>query len=120
MNRRYEEGNFECVVIYGRRRVGKTALINEFCKGKKTIYFSALKTTAIENLSALSKAVYQYEHPEAGNYPEFSSFEEVLNEIGKLGRDERLVLVIDEYPYLAESYNAISSRLQHLRMKRLA
>ena len=114
MNHRYEEGTFECVVIYGRRRVGKTALINEFCKDKKTIYYSALKTTATENLSALSKAVYQYEHPEAGDYPEFASFEAILNEIGALGKDERLVFVIDEYPYLAESYSAISSRLQHL------
>ena len=32
LNKRYENGKFECVVIYGRRRVGKTALINEFCK----------------------------------------------------------------------------------------
>ena len=114
MNHRYEEGNFECIVIYGRRRVGKTALINEFCKDKKTIFFSALKTTASENLSALSKAVYQYEHPKAEDYPEFASFDAVLNEIGSLGKAERLVFVIDEYPYLAESYSAVSSRLQHL------
>lgn len=114
MNRRYESGTFECVVIYGRRRVGKTALINEFCRNKKTIYFSALKATAAENLSALSKALYQYEHPDAEVYPEFPSFEAVLNEIGKLGNNERLVFVIDEYPYLSESYSAISSCLQHL------
>ncbi len=114
MNRRYESGTFECVVIYGRKRVGKTALINEFCRNKKTIYFSALKATAAENLSALSKALYQYEHPDAEVYPEFPSFEAVLNEIGKLGNNERLVFVIDEYPYLAESYSAISSCLQHL------
>lgn len=114
MNRRYEDGSFECVVIYGRRRVGKTALINEFCKNKKTIYFSALKATAAENLSALSKAVYQYEHPNADTYPEFPSFEAALDEIGRLGNEERLIFVIDEYPYLAESYSTISSRLQHL------
>ncbi len=42
LNKRYENGKFECVVIYGRRRVGKTALINEFCKDKPTIFFSAL------------------------------------------------------------------------------
>lgn len=42
MNRRYDKGRVECIVIYGRRRVGKTVLINEFCKGKPAIYFSAL------------------------------------------------------------------------------
>ena len=32
LNKRYHAGNFECIIIYGRRRVGKTTLINEFCK----------------------------------------------------------------------------------------
>ena len=50
LNRRYEKGQFECIVIYGRRRVGKTALINEFCKDKPVIYMSALNATAEENL----------------------------------------------------------------------
>ena len=45
LNRRYQNRQFECIVIYGRRRVGKTALINEFCKDKKTIFFSALNAT---------------------------------------------------------------------------
>ena len=49
MNRRYEKGRFECIVIYGRRRVGKTALINEFCKDKPTVYFSALSASSQEN-----------------------------------------------------------------------
>ncbi|MBO6235129.1 MAG: ATP-binding protein, partial [Schwartzia sp.] len=51
LNKRYESGAFECVILYGRRRVGKTALINEFCKDKPTVYFSALQATANKNLS---------------------------------------------------------------------
>ena len=42
LNKRYDDGNFEYIVIYGRRRVGKTTIINEFCKGKPTVFFSAL------------------------------------------------------------------------------
>ena len=61
LNKRYEGGRFECIVIYGRRRVGKTALINEFCKDKPTIFFSALNTTGKENLEALSKAIMSFE-----------------------------------------------------------
>ena len=41
---RYSTGRFECVVIYGRRRVGKTALINRFCKNKRTVYYQALES----------------------------------------------------------------------------
>ena len=60
LNKRYADGKFECIVIYGRRRVGKTALINEFCKDKPTIFFSALNTTEKENLEALSKSIMSF------------------------------------------------------------
>ena len=47
----YDDGNFECIVICGRQRVGKTTIINEFCKNKPTIFFSALlEETAKDNL----------------------------------------------------------------------
>ncbi len=114
MNRRFDGDKFECVVIYGRRRVGKTALINEFCKNKRTIYFSALNATSQENLEALSKSIYQSNHIEDDNFPLYSSFEAALEEIGRIGEKERLIFVIDEYPYLAKADSSISSRLQHL------
>ena len=93
MNRRFAEGKFEFIVIYGRRRVGKTALINEFCKDKPTIYFSALNATSGENLEALSKAIYQKKHPEGDNYPVYASFDAALEEIGRIGEKERVVFV---------------------------
>lgn len=69
MNKRYTRSGFECLVVYGRRRVGKTALINEFCKDKPTVFFSALNATSQENLEALSKAIYEKEHPGAETAP---------------------------------------------------
>lgn len=114
LNKRYQNKQFECVVIYGRRRVGKTALINEFCKDKKTIYFSALDSTASENLKTLSRAIYGVMYSDMTAAPEFSSYDDAFLEIGRLAKDRRLIFVIDEYPYLAKSDPSISSRMQHL------
>ncbi len=117
LNKRYNDGAFECIVIYGRRRVGKTSIINEFCKDKPTIFFSALlEGTDKDNLKTLSRAIYAYKEPEAeeAQAPEYASFDSALDEITRLSGKERIVFVIDEYPYLAKAYPSISSRLQHL------
>lgn len=114
LNRRYDKGNFECIVVYGRRRVGKTALINEFCKGKPTVFFSALNASSQENLEALSKAIYEKDHPGAETAPVYPSFDAAFAEITRAAENERLVFVIDEYPYLAKANKSISSRLQHI------
>lgn len=114
LNRRYLGDQFECMVIYGRRRVGKTALINAFCDGKKAIFFSALNTTANENLEALSNAIMSYERPDMESAPVFTDYNAALAELTALAANERLIVVIDEYPYLAKAYPAISSMLQHI------
>ena len=114
LNKRYSKGNLECVVVYGRRRVGKTALINEFCKGKPTVFFSALSASSKENLEALSKAIYEKEHPGAETAPVYPTFDAAFNEITRMAEEERLIFVIDEYPYLAKANKSISSRLQHI------
>lgn len=116
LNKRYNNGQFECVVIYGRRRVGKTALINEFCKGKPAILFSALNSTSTENLEALSKAIYQYKNPDSTgeSAPIYRDYDAAFQDISKLAETERLIFVIDEYPYLAKAEKSISSRLQHI------
>ncbi len=114
MNMRYRKDRFECIVIYGRRRVGKTALINEFCKDKPTIYFSALNASSQENLEALSKAIFTCKTPDTVSAPVYSSYDDALNEITAMSREKRLVFVIDEYPYLARAEQSVSSWLQHI------
>lgn len=114
LNKRYSKDCFECIVIYGRRRVGKTALINEFCKDKPTIFFSALNASSQENLETLSKAIYEKEHLNSENAPVYTSFDAAFSEITQMAKAERLVFVIDEYPYLAKANKSISSRLQHI------
>lgn len=113
LNRRYNGPHFECIVIYGRRRVGKTALINEFCKDKPTIFFSALNTTGKENLEALSKAIMAYEHPQLEAAPIFGSYDAAFAALTALAERQRIVVVMDEYPYLAKAMPAVSAMLQH-------
>lgn len=114
MNKRYQKGKFECIVMYGRRRVGKTALINEFCKDKPTIFFSALNASTQENIEALSKAIYVYKEPDRVSVPRYANYDDALEEITRMSEKERLIFVIDEYPYLAKSEPSISSRIQHI------
>ena len=104
----------ECVIIYGRRRVGKTALINEFVKDKPVIYFPALNTSARDNLTALSKAIWSFLHPDAAEAPVYASFDAAFTEITRIAKKERIVFVIDEFPYLSKADDSIPSRLQHL------
>ena len=114
LNKRYAGDQFECIVIYGRRRVGKTALINEFCKDKPTIFFSALNTTGKENLESLSKSIMNFERPNMESTPEFNSYDAALDELTALSKEKRIVFVIDEYPYLPKAKPAISAMLQHI------
>ena len=51
LNKLYNSGKFEFAVIYGRRRVGKTAIINEFVKDKNAICFTGVETNAKQNNS---------------------------------------------------------------------
>ena len=115
LNTLYQDEGFQFVVIYGRRRVGKTMLINEFLKGKRSVYYMAVEGTAKENLTGISKALLT-EGTSDFYMPEFSDFESLLLYIDHLCKNsdgqERLVIAIDEFPYLAASYPAISSMLQ--------
>jgi len=113
LNSLYDTDKFQFPVIYGRRRVGKTALINEFVKDKDTIYFTGIETTAKQNLENFSRSIFSYT-TESTIAPVFSSFQEALEYVFTLAETKRLVLVIDEYPYIAKSYKAIASMLQVL------
>lgn len=112
LDKMYQSNVFECAIIYGRRRVGKTTLINEFCKDKKVIFYAGIESNALINLEGFSRAIFSYTMPEATIYPSFRSFEEALQHIATLSKNERLLLVIDEYPYVAEADKTISSLLQ--------
>lgn len=113
LDRLYLSGRFEFAVIYGRRRVGKTALINEFIRGKRAIYFIGVESNAKQNLENLSKSILEYQSGMAANTA-FASFQDALDFVFRLAQRERVILVIDEYPYVARASRSLASTLQLL------
>lgn len=115
LQKHYESAMFECFVVYGRRRVGKTALIAQFCKDKRAVYFQALESDIVRNVEAFSRsiAIGVSGVSSAGDPPIFASFSDALETVFALAEHERWVLVIDEYPYLARADASTSSVLQH-------
>lgn len=113
LDRLYQSDQFEFVVIYGRRRVGKTALINHFIDDKQAIYFMGVESNEKQNLENFSKSIIEFS---SGIQAEtsFSSYQAALEYVFKLAEKERVILAIDEYPYVARSSKSLASTLQML------
>ncbi len=100
-------------LIYGRRRVGKSELILQCLKRAdvRTIYYECRQTTAGNNTGNLSEVI-----SEAFDLPQlsFAGIEEVLKFVFERALDEKVVLAIDEYPYLRDVVRGMDSILQVL------
>lgn len=109
----YLSEKFEFAVIYGRRRVGKTALINKFIEDKRAIYFMGVESNAKQNLENLSRSILEFNTGISAD-TSFATFQAALEYVFQLAEKERVILVIDEYPYVARASKSLSSTLQLL------
>lgn len=111
LNKRFKSNKFEFFVIRGRRRVGKSTLLKEFCKDKKNvIFFTAQETTKKENLELFSKQINNY----FKNNATYTNFQDLFTDIFEESQKKKIILVIDEFPYLAKSDKSIMSKLQNV------
>lgn len=107
----YQSERFEFLVMYGRRRIGKTTILQEFAKRHESVFFSAQEKNDALNLRDFSKAAQQYfDH---GFIADFSSWEDAFDYIGRKDSSKRTVLIIDEFPFLAGPNPSVKSILQH-------
>jgi len=109
----YSRDEFSFAVIYGRRRVGKTSLISEFISrgNKKAIRFTSTENTDTVNRESFSQSVFSV-YPELSLLKVFPTWESVFEYIATQAKGEKLVVEIDEFPYLAKANAAISSEIQ--------
>lgn len=108
--RLYQSSRAELLILYGRRRVGKTELLRIFCQDKPHIYFIATLSSDSDQLAAFSYQIWSYSHPDGGQGPVFVSWEAAFRALAEL--PGRPVVVLDEFTYLISGNKAIPSILQ--------
>ena len=114
LNKKFNRDDFVMTVLYGRRRVGKTMLVNKFMSEHscRKISFTAVERGEKELLSLMTESVLAALAPELLGNIEFGSFEKLFDYIGKQAEQERIIFFIDEYPYLVRECSYIQSVLQ--------
>jgi uncharacterized protein len=114
-------GRPQLVVLWGRRRVGKTFLLSEFVRDKRAVFFGATQQSETVELSRLMDAVRRSLGHSTADLAGggFASWEAALRFFAALSENEPLIVVIDEVPYLARSTPGLASIIQvvwdHLR-----
>ena len=112
---KYQEKRGQLIVLYGRRRVGKTETLREFCKGKPHVFYSCTQCADKIQLNRFSKQLLKEDIP-AGQYiTGFDDWEKAFRAILELPYgDKKKLIVIDEFPYMCKGDAAIPSVLQNL------
>lgn len=103
-------------VIYGRRRVGKTSLLNYFMRDKPAIYYYATETTAKYQIESFSRQIVQFLDKEYLQNTSFSGLENLLEFTADHLSDKgsKIIVAIDEYPVLSMAVPGCSSILQKI------
>ncbi len=101
------------VVLYGRRRVGKTTLIKEFIKDKKALYFLASQETEPLNMQRFASDVSHFTEQSIFESARFEDWRPLFQAIADYLPEEKKILVIDELPYLVQGNSAFPSILQY-------
>lgn len=115
LQNKYDEKKGQLIVLYGRRRVGKTETLREFCKGKPHVFYSCTQSTDKVQLSKFSKQVFKENIPAKKYISEFADWESALRSVLDLPYgNQKKMLIIDEFPYMCKGNKSIPSILQNL------
>ncbi|MBE5947869.1 MAG: ATP-binding protein [Lachnospiraceae bacterium] len=111
---RYNRTDGQLIVLYGRRRIGKTETLRKFCEGKSHVFYSCKECDDRLQLKSFSEKILKENLP-AGKYiTEFSDWEKALASVTELPYNGKKLLIIDEFPYMCKGNQGIPSILQAL------
>ena len=110
----YERDASSLVVLYGRRRVGKTTLISKFIKDKKALFFLASEESETQNRLAFQEKVAEFLNSDLLKNVEVKSWDVLFKAIIDTPFDSKPVIVLDEFQYLGKSNPAFPSAFQRI------
>ncbi len=113
LEKQYASDQAERVVLYGRRRVGKTEMLRRFCEGKRHLFYIADLGTETSTLAEMARRYGELFHNDDESV-HFANWDQAFKALGRQAKNERLIVVLDEFTYLLQTDPALSSILQRL------
>lgn len=112
---KYQANGGQLIVLYGRRRIGKTETLRQFCKDKPHVFFACRECTDRLQLKNFSEKMLKEDIPAKQYISQFTDWEQAFRSILELPYgDSKKLLVVDEFPYMCKDNSSIPSILQNL------
>ena len=117
LQRLWQSQKAELLILYGRRRIGKTRLLTRWLEidRPRAVYWVAEPTSAYDQLRSFSQALYNFANPglPAPDNFSYASWAQAFQQVARLAQDERLAVIIDEFTYLLAVESGIAGLLQN-------
>lgn len=110
----YNRKGSSLVIMYGRRRVGKTTLISQFIKDKKALFFLASEESETQNRNAFKEKAADFLENELLKNADIKNWEVIFKTIADTSFNSKPVIVIDEFQYIGKSNPAFPSIFQRI------
>lgn len=110
----YDRKGSSLVIMYGRRRVGKTTLISQFIKDKKALFFLASEESEAQNRNAFKDKAADFIENELLKNADIKNWEIIFKAITDTSFNSKPVIVIDEFQYIGKSNPAFPSIFQRI------
>lgn len=110
----YSNPKAQLVILYGRRRVGKTETLREFCKNKDHVFYASQEAARPEQIASFSQRMFEAGSAASRYLSSYGSWEAAFSDIPQLPFSDKKLVVIDEFPYIVKGDASIPSMLQNL------
>jgi len=110
----YNRKGSALVIMYGRRRVGKTTLIAEFIKDKNALFFLASEESEVQNRNSFKEKAAEFINNDLLKNAEIKNWDIIFKAITDTPFDSKPVIVIDEFQYIGKANPAFPSIFQRI------